>query len=475
MSKLVRLTAFVLVLTHQPLLAQKGAEARQAEQIVDRAIVRMGGDSLLRAITAIRRDVMTQWQRTTFGTHPYADQPSYERHQDLRSYTLQAWRNTRAFIPSTATAVDIVADTIGYRVLVAPGRPENILPLNVAYVDERRELFAFAAEKILLHARDRGELRTLPDTMIDGHKHRRVGAQVAGFATTLFFREADHLPVMARFRANEVNDFGLAPWGEMEIEMWYSAWAVVRPGALLPRQVDVRRAGRPYKRMTAMTIVINPPAPADSFAIPDSIVQRFLATERRPMWAVPLDATKGADGNFAAFPPQLGATGAVLIGGKWIMLETGQAAGAMPLVQSWFAKQPSPSSIGGGLVTMTSTSNGGVSWFVEQGLPLWIAPGAEQMVRTIAKPRTQSQITVIRAPRWVKIGTDSLWMEPINAPDMVGALAIYSPTHRWVFSSAAFVAPWATVERDQFVAKLRARGWPVNWIGSGREIRTALP
>ncbi len=475
MPKPVRLLFLLSVLTHAQLNAQQSANDPRALRLIDRAILRMGGDSLLRSITSMRTDVMTQWQRTTFGTHPYSDQPSYERHQDLRNYPLKAWRNTRSFIPGSATAADVVLDTIGARVLSNGDRPAMILPLNTAYVDERRELFAFAPERLLLLARDGGLLRALPDTTIDRLKHSRVTALVDGFRTTIFLREADGLPAMARFRADEVNDFGLAPWGEMEIETWYSAWGMVAPGVLLPRQRDVRRAGSGYKRMTVLSTIINPPAPADSFAVPDSIVQRFLATERRPMWSVSLDGAQVIERDFVAFPPQLGAAGAVRVGGMWVMLETGQAPGAMPLAQAWFAKQSPVAKIGGGVVTFTSTSNGGVSWFAEQRIPLWIAPGAARMVQKIVGPALASRATVISSGRWIRVGTDSLWLEPLDVPDAVGALAVYSPTHRWVFSAAAFAFPWGQVERDAFVARLRARGWPVEWIGSARGIRQALP
>ena len=76
---------------------------------------------------------------------------------------------------------------------------------------------------------------------------------------------------MVRFRADETNDMGLAPWGLHEVEFWYSNWALVPPGVMLPRQRDVQRVGKPYKRMTVLQAMINAPAPADSFAISDSL------------------------------------------------------------------------------------------------------------------------------------------------------------------------------------------------------------
>lgn len=270
-------------------LASQSAGAQSAATaVVDRAIARMGGDAALRAIRTIRMDVITQWQRTVLTDHPFADAPSYERHADLRDYQARAWRNTRQFIPAGRT-VDIVADTVGARTVQGPNGMPSTTPLNIAYVDERRELFAFAPERMLQLVRDAADLRALPDTTIAGVVHARVSATVEGFQSTLFLRRTDGLPALARFRANETNDFGLAPWGTMEVEFWYSAWSRVAPGVLLPRQRDVRRIGRPYKRMTVVAMTVNAPAPADSFAITETTARSYLANARRPMWDVAPD------------------------------------------------------------------------------------------------------------------------------------------------------------------------------------------
>ena len=47
--------------------------------------------------------------------------------------------------------------------------------------------------------------------------------------------------------------------------------------------------------------------------------------------------------------------------------------------------------------------------------PLYVAPGAAPFVRRIAGRTTG---TVITTPRWVRVGSDSLWLEPFSAPDL---------------------------------------------------------
>ncbi len=455
--------------------AQRAPNDPAAVALIARAVDRMGGEPALRSIRTLRMDVMTQWQRTALGDAPYADLPSFERHADLRDYTTNAWRNTREFLPGGGS-VDIVRDSVGARGVNFAGRAGE-MPLNLAYIDERRELWAFAPERTLLAARDAGGLRVAPDTTIDGVKHARITTTVDGFPATWFLRRTDGLPAMVRFVADETNDFGLAPWGPMEVELWYSGWTSVAPGVLLPRQRDVRRVGRPYKRMTALTMVVNAPAPADSFAFADSLVAAYLARERRPMWSVPLDTLRLLDDNFASFPPFTGVAGAVRVGGQWILVETGQAGGAAESVARWLARQSPATAIGGAVVTNTSTSNGGVVWLNAQRLPVHVAPGAESLVQTILannKARRAASTTVVRRPQWLRVGTDSLWLEPVDLPDMPGTMMVYSPTLRWLYSAAGLGRPVTQVEQDAMIERLIARGMRVEWIGNARSVRAPL-
>lgn len=472
-APLLALTSIASSVAAQPRPNAPRPNAPRAVALIERAVTRMGGEPALRAITSLRQDVMTTWQRTAFGDHPYADAPSYERHVDLRDYTTNAWRNTRTFLPGSGSSVDIVRDTVGGRTATGPNNQQQIQPLNIAYVDERRELFAFAPERMLLLARDAGGLRTLADTTIDGVIHARIATTVDGFPATWFMRSTDGLPAMVRFVADETNDFGLAPWGEQEVEIWYSAWGRVAPGILYPRQRDVRRVGRPYKRMTSLAITINAPAPADSFAIADSVVQRFLLSERRPMWAVPLDSTKIESDAFASFSPWIGAAGALKVGGKWVLIETGQAAGAARNAAEWLARRTG-APVAAGIAARTSTGNGGARWFVDERLPLYTARGATRMLRQIVGTARWSRATPVTTSRWVRIGSDSLWLEPIDLPDTPGALAVYSPAHRWLYSPVYGALPYQ-VEHDALIARLRARGLAVEWAGGARGFRTPVP
>lgn len=447
-----------------------------ATALLDRTIARMGGDSALRSIRSLRLDMMTQWARTTFANRPFAYLPSYERNVELRDYATGSWRNTRQFLGGgpTMTIVDVVRDTIAVRLMpAAPNAAPSWAPLNLAYVDERRELFAFAPERLVLQLRRDPAVRRLADTVIDNERHARLQATVDGWPATLFLRQRDALPTMVRFRADEVADFGLAPWGSHEVEFWYAGWQRVAPGVLLPRQRDVRRLGVAYKRMTILAMTANAVAPADSFAISDSLARAYLATEHRPMWQVDLAAMgKVVRERFATTPPMLGTPGAVQIGGQWVLLETAQHEGAVALVAAWLGTVAPGVPVGAGLATMPAPSNGGARWFVGKAQPLYVAPGAAPIIRRVTGRAAAG--TVVTTPRWVRVGSDSLWLEPFSAPDLDGAMAVYSPTLKWLYLPTAG-APTHQVEQAALVARLAARGMAVEWIGSARSLVTAVP
>src|SRR5690349_22993053 len=94
--------------------------------VLDTAIARMGGADSLRAIQRARFEMLTQWQRTAFDARPYADQPSYEVHSELRDYTIDAWRNSRrfGFAANAMQIADVVRDSVAIR--RSPGGPGGV-------------------------------------------------------------------------------------------------------------------------------------------------------------------------------------------------------------------------------------------------------------------------------------------------------------------------------------------------------------
>ncbi len=441
-----------------------------AVSTVDTALARMGGRSALERVVRVRMDMMTQWQRTSFEERPYTDLPSYEWHTDVRDYSIPAWRNTRRFAGAGATwreFTDIVRDSVAIRRMNG-----TWAPLNIAYLDERRELFAFAAERLLPQARSAPDLRSGADTTIGGIRHARVSATIDRFPATIFFRQTDGMPAMARYRAAQVNDFGLAPWGEMEVEVWYSKWSKMPVGVTMPTQLDIRRVGRPYKRITVLSIAFDTVATADSFAVSDSLRAAYLATATQPMYDLPVDSAKIIEGSFATFGAFGTPVGAVRVGNRWLLLEGGQAPLITERAVRWL-EETGTGPLAGAIVTSPSGGNGGLAWLTRRQVPLHVArgalPSAGLILRNHGQPATAARGVVRGA--WLRVGGDSLWLEPIDYPDAQGSLFIYVPSLRWAYSSSAA----GGMPLDFLQARLKARGWTVDRIGSVRGIAVPVP
>ena len=447
---------------------------------IDTAIARMGGDATLRKIERVRFETMTLWQRMTFEDRLHDPVSSYELHSDLRNYAIGGWRNTRRFIggPTLREMTDIVLDTAAIRRLPTPdGSLSPWAPLNIAYVDERKELFAVAPERLLLAARSASDLRALADTTIGGVRHARVSATVGGYPATIFLRRTDGYLAMARLRAGQPNDFGLAPWGDMEVEMWYSRWNKYplpgTPGVHYPTQWDVRRVGRVYKRLTVLQANFDAVAPPDSFAISDSLRTAYFATASRSMWEFPMDSARVIEQRFAVLGRPGQAQTAVKVGTKWLFLEGAGVPSRAETDAKWLANADPSGAPGGMLMTVSNSGRGGAVWFAEKKLPVFVAPGsAAAMTATLPNWKLrQSVATVLGKPQWVRIGGDSLWVEPIDYPDFPGALVAYVPSLKWAYSGLAA----APINFDLLVDRIRQRGWNVDRVGSLRGMVQPLP
>jgi hypothetical protein len=459
------------------------APAQSATALLDTAIARMGGAAVARDVKRARFEMMTQWQRTAFDTRPYADQPSYESHTDLRDYEAAAWRNTRRFNNGRAIVeiADVVRDSVAIR--RSPGGPGGVAspsvvtpgawtPLNIAYVDERRELFAMAPERLLLAARNARDLRTLGDTIIGKAPHARVMATVDGFRTTILLHRGTGFLAAARFRTAEPNDFGLVPWGEMDVEFWYSGWRKQPSGLAYPYQWDVRRVGQPYKRMTVIAATFNPPATPDSFVVSDSLRAAYLATATRPMHDIPLDSARIVESRFASFNTPGAPAGAVKLGKEWVLLETGQAPSSVERASTWLGKADAGGRIAGALVTMPATGNGGTAWLAAHRTPVHMAPGAAPFMDAVLRGYSapSAGVAAVTRGRWLRVSGDSLWLEPIDLPDAPGSLVAYAPSLEWVYSASAAIP----LHLDLILARARQRGWHVSRFGSAWGVLTML-
>jgi hypothetical protein len=311
--------------------------------------------------------------------------------------------------------------------------------------------------------------------VLNGVRYHAVSATVGQLPLTLLLDAGTGFLAAAHYTAAQPNDFGLAPWGAMHVELWYARWQRMRGGIAYPTQLDVVRAGRPYKRMTVLSATFDVAAMPDSFAVSDSLRAAFVATQRHAMHDLPLDSARLVDGTFATFgvfgPP----IGAVKVGGQWVLLETGQAALNAERSTAWLRGADSTARLAAAVVTIPYAGNGGVTRLATQGTPLLVAPGArpfvDVMLRNGGVRSNPARLTTVLAGRWLRVGTDSLRLEPIDLPSGRGAMLVYAPSLRWVYTGL-LASP---LDMDAVLARAAQRGWTVERIGSRRGIAMPVP
>lgn len=280
---------------------------------------------------------------------------------------------------------------------------------------------------------------------------------------TLHIRRSTGLPVMVLFHARQPNDFGLVPWGDMEVKVWYSGWRTLPDGISLPTQWSIERLGQLYKRMTIRDVAFDPEFEADSFAVSEELAAQFRATATGPMHDLPLDSAR-FEGDFVDFNTFAGPAGAVRIGNGWVLLEAGQAPLNATRALDWLETHTDGAVVGA--VVTTTNGNGGTSVLVDRGIPVFTGPGVAEHVAAILRNQGRGTVgyEVVSRGRWLGSSEDSAFLAPIDLPDHPGELALYVPAQRWIYAYEAGQPLSRTVLR----ATIAERGWTVTSLGSGR-------
>jgi len=442
-----------------------------ARALLERAIDLMGGRAALSGVERVRLEMITQWQGPSWDPRDYASTvASYERHEDERDYRSGSWRNTRHMpMPNGEwrTLTDLVSDSVAVRDV---GR--GWAPLNVAYVDERDELFRYTPDRLLLALAESPQLRLRGDTMIGGEAHARLDGVLDTQPVTLLMRRATGLPAVLLFTASHPNDFGLVPWGTMDVEVRYTAWAPVTPAITLPRQWEIRRVGRSYKRLTVQRMEVNPTLPADHFAIGDSLRREFVRSARRPMHDLPLDSVRTHEQRIVEFRTPGYPTGAVRIGGQWLLLESGHAELSTTRALAWLATN-GEGPIGGALLGLIRAGNGGAVELRRRGVPLYVAQGSVPILRKVLANHgvAVTGYRIVDTPQRHRLGYEEIFLVPVHLANTSGAAMLWVPSLRWLYVTEA-VTP---LDMRLAVEKARALGWRPAFVGSGRTVWEAAP
>ncbi len=446
---------------HPGLLEAQDEAPDTARERVARAMALMGGEARLRALETVRFDFMTQWQQTGFRALPATDRPSFERHVDVRDYRIPAWRNTREF--GARSIVNVVRDSVATTDL---GRGAQ--PLSIAYVDERRELFLYTPDRLLVGLADARDLHSAPDTVLAGELHHRVRATVDGFEVEVMLQEASGAPVLLRFAASHGNDFGLVPWGTMDVDVWYAGWRDFGEISI-PTQWDVHRVGVPYRRMTVRDAVFGLEIAADSFHVSPELRAAYLATatrpmhESRPLRPFEIAADGLAEGGGFGYP-----LGAVPTSEGWVVIGAGQAEFNLESALSSL-ESAGVEPVIGVVAAVAATGNGGVVAAARRGLPIWTSGSARPYLeRMLHAAGVSGDLRTVSGDTEVGAGELRLHLAPFSLPDAPESLIAWHPSSGWLYAPDVTRAFGQRVVRDA----AEARGWSVRNLGTRRAFRS---
>ncbi len=352
------------------------------------AIAASGGEAALRGLSVVRIRGATE----TFGIgfspdidHPRLDLQTFD---DLRD--LVGLRERRTFLEAAPLSNDpfaityIMTDSVG---AIAFSRGNNTAPLGPApdfYVRQRRDDLRHGIERLLLTLADAPDLTAAGDTTIQDVPQHVVAIQ--GGATRVYLSAVTHLPTLVDTFGEDDADPDWAQWGDVHTRTWYSSWSREPGGVRYPRTWTTDRNGVPTQRVSIFRIDLHPAAPADSFAIPDSVRAKFVASP--PMIL----------GNGRGKPIDL-ADGVTWVPGRWSTMIVRQPTGVVvidsPYASAYSAcvldeiKRRYPDvSVKSLVVTDFMWAHfGGVREYVGRGIPVYANARNERILRAVTSAR----------------------------------------------------------------------------------------
>jgi len=460
----IALAMIPLVLGAGTTRAQESAPSADSVLALVRAAAdHLGGLAALSGIRTVRLEYVTHWYRPSFAptVSGIANAGSLEFNVDTRDYSRPAWRQLRGGRPTATPApgiTNLVVDSVAIAIT-----PRGELPLNATYLAERDEVFLQAPERLLplldSLARHGGTL-TRRDTVIADVPLIGLGATFGARETTLWLDRSAFV-VGIRVRAAQPLDFGLAAYGVMNVDAWFSQWRGAN-GVMFPGHIRIRRAGEPYKELFVQAIAVNPTVPADSFAVSDSARAGFAASGARAMFDVPIPPARPDTLGIVTFGPPQVMQGAVRLRDGWLFV----GAGADSLVMRRAVE--ATGAVRGAVIvpSTTAAAAGGAPAAERLGLDVLVPAGTMGLVRAIYRQQglPMRRVVGIDEGAWQVIAGDSVWVEPVAVPDVPGATLIWVPRLHWAYLSVGA----GVMQTRAALALLERRGFQAAHLGTVR-------
>jgi len=452
-SLVVGLTALGLAVT-----APVRVAAQDARALVERSLAAVGGPRLesLRAIRLESIGTLNALEQSERPEGPWIR--TFEEANVLRDLARErvrtsTRRRSTPWSPEWSPEFTIVADT-GAVLFTRGGRSG---PGRAFNRDEAIRDLRLSPERILLTARAAQDLTRLPDTTLAGVRNYRVRFSYDGRRVELVLDAVTAVP--AGFIMRGLGGGFDWMWGDATLAQWFSLWGLEPPGIRYPRILVEEFNGQPRRELVYTSIVFDPPAPADSFAIPDPMRAAFAQAAATAPTNPAAGFHLGKGFRNEDLPPIEPAPGITIFPGSWYTALVRQGDGLIVLeapissdysgqVLAEAAKRYPGVAIRGAVTTSDAWPHlAGVREYVARAIPLYYLDLNKPILsRLLAAPFRTAPDSLARAPRapiWrevsgpVTVGTgpNRFQLLPVRGEGGERMMMAYFPEHRLLYAS----------------------------------------
>jgi hypothetical protein len=434
---------------------------------VARAERALGGDEKLRSLDAVEISGISVWHQreqserpegpwfatfTDFTDTRYLRADVVKRTARNRGFTTPDWVDNKDW---TDPATMFVASDVGLRpangTFVGAEKPFDLgtLPLELG------------PERILVAARDAGDLRVEPDAVADGYTHHVIAfTSSAGARLRVFLNVPSFLPKAVEITRARPYDVFWAPWGDVTQRITFGLWTLEPEGVLYPRLWDFSTSGQPDGTLEITRVRINPSIDPSELSVPDDARERVIAG-RRAIADLPFGTPQK--------PAREIAPGVVQVPGSWNVVEIKQDDGAVILegpLSSHYAAMTIEDARrrfeGAPIKAVISTSDswphiGGMREYVAQRIPIYaldlnipilqrlFAAKYESSPDALMNHPTPPVLHLVSAKTVIGAGLNQLAVYPLRTASGERQMMVYWPAQRLLYTSDLFTL------RDKFV------------------------
>ena len=280
--RLHRWTVPAVALTVVATLASVDARqrARNPQDILNRAIAAMGGETRLTSLKSITLESIGHAWALEQSERPEGPWLAiYRQRVDVRDYggnrrSVQVQQRFWGSAQWTRPISTVVAGGAA-----AGFNNQRWMPAPPAAVRDWEDTAALAPERLLLTARAAPDLRSLGEETKHGVRQDVIGFSWRNQPVKLWLNGWTHLPTGMELLKND--SFGI--WGDVTERRWYSYWTLEAGGLMYPRQTTIEWNGLPYSDDTVMAITLDAPPDEAAFAIPDDTRALFAERAAQPV------------------------------------------------------------------------------------------------------------------------------------------------------------------------------------------------